>query len=175
MVKLEVEDTLSTIFFSSQLFPDEEVKVSPYATMQLNDTTSNLKLSTNITSVLVIWNIWKKCHVSSYHAYQERRQNLNGRVLVASTVDYFPTTMMNKDTGSYYGLSIDILHFCQVKTEIHFTRSSVHIDREIYFQDKMNFTVKYTTPKDNAFGNLNTDGTWNGCIRQIHDGQADMA
>ena len=53
IVKLEVEDILRTIFFL-QLFPDEEVKVSPYATMQLNGNTPNLKLSTNITSVMVI-------------------------------------------------------------------------------------------------------------------------
>lgn len=39
----------------------------------------------------------------------------------------------------------------------------------------MNFTVTYTSPPDNAFGALNTNGTWNGCIGQILDGQADMA
>ena len=52
--KLKIEDILRTIFFSSQLFPDEEVRVSPYATMQLDANPPNLKLSTNITSVMVI-------------------------------------------------------------------------------------------------------------------------
>ena len=45
---------------------------------------------------------------------QERRQNLQGRVLSVSILEYFPTNMIKDDNKTYYGLSIDILQFCQV-------------------------------------------------------------
>ena len=38
----------------------------------------------------------------------------------------------------------------------------------------MNFSIRYTSPSDNAWGTLNPDGTWTGIVRQLHDGRANI-
>ena len=41
-------------------------------------------------------------------------------------------------------------------------------------KDLLNFTYTLTKPQDGNFGRLNKDGTWNGMIRLLQDGDVDI-
>ncbi len=39
---------------------------------------------------------------------------------------------------------------------------------------KLNYTLTFNPPADNKWGNLEPDGTWNGLVRQLIDGEVDI-
>ena len=86
----------------------------------------------------------------------ERRFDLTGTHLRFSTIPYEPYTFLDgEDYGNmtYRGMMLDVVK---------------------YIQDKTNFTYSIVDDNDGLFGARDENGSWNGLIREIMDGGADV-
>lgn len=50
----------------------------------------------------------------------------------------------------------------------------IHIYKYSFLKEQMNFSLYFTKPPDKKWGALSLNGTWNGIIRQLQEGEADI-
>ena len=50
----------------------------------------------------------------------------------------------------------------------------IHIYKYSFLKEQMNFSLYFTKPPDQKWGALSLNGTWNGIIRQLQEGEADI-
>ncbi|XP_067123751.1 glutamate receptor ionotropic, kainate 2 isoform X1 [Centruroides vittatus] len=108
------------------------------------------------------WNVHTGLNLTSNYsrAYEEAIQSLKNKTLTVTTLLNAPYTMLKKNADflhgndKYEGFCIDLLH-------------------EISKLLKFRYEIKLV--EDNSYGQKNDYNEWNGMIRELMDGKADLA